>query len=268
MFVSGKGVHTGGACAGEPTECAGQPCTETLGQPWCLTKSQLDHYENDLRQNDVVGNRALQLLEAHQNDLFFALVLFRDPDVTGHYQGENSERYSQAMIKADQWLGQLLAKLEELGIDHRTLVYVATDHGFDEGLSTHLNAPYGIFASNDPLIIRGGDRMDVGATLLDAYGISLGAIGGAPAVDGHSLYSVPPFPCVQEGEAYLDYTGAPACCSGLTLIGLDKRSGPNCIAPTGGVGDSSGYCTVCGNGVCDEPETFCNCPADCQPPGG
>jgi hypothetical protein len=263
MFVSGKGVHTGAACVGEWTTCTGEPCIEELGQPWCLTKFHLDYYENDLRRNDVVGNRALELLEIHQNDLFFALFLFREPDVVGHLAGEDSVHYSESMIDVDQWLGRIVNKLQELDIFERTLVYVTTDHGFDEGTDRHGNAPFGIFASSDPLVARSGDRKDIAATILERYGISTGAIGDAPPVHGYSLYSIPPLVCIPEGGAYLDYPGAPTCCAGLEWISLSTRSGPYCIPATGGTGDASGYCTACGDGICLPPENRCNCPEDC-----
>ncbi|MFC1922357.1 MopE-related protein [Chloroflexota bacterium] len=263
MFISGKGVHTGGACIGDPTTKDGYPVIEDKGQPWCITKNFLDYYENDLRQNINVGNRALELLENHQNDTFFALFLFRTPDVLGHLAGENSVDYSNSIIEDDMWLGTFVAKLQELNIYDNTLIYVTTDHGFDEGSNRHGNAPYGFLASNDPLIIRGGDRKDLAPTILERYGISLAADENSPAVDGFSLYSLPPFACVIEGAAFVDYDNAPFCCSGLDLIGLDRRSGPNCIIPTGGTGDNSGYCTNCGNGVCELNESRCNCPDDC-----
>lgn len=263
MFISAKGVHTGGACIGEPTYKNGVPAIEDLGQPWCLAKEQIDYFELDQVLNTQVGNRALQLIEAHQDDLFFALFLFRDPDVYGHLEGENSAKYGTQMMEMDYWLGLIIAKLRELNIDEQTLVYVATDHGFDEGRTVHMNAPYTFFASNDPRIVRSGDRKDIGPTFLDRYGISLGAVGDAPAVNGHSLYSPYPLGCVPEGQAYLDYPGAPACCSGLQHIGLDAKFGSQCVAPTGGTGDDSAHCTNCGNGICQAPETKCNCPADC-----
>jgi hypothetical protein len=263
IFVSGKGVNTGAACIGEPTTANGLPATEDQGQPWCLTRAHLDYYENDLRQNANVGNRALQLLEQHQDDRFLAFFLFRDPDVTGHLAGEDSAQYSQAVINDDAWLGRILAKLRELRIDERTLVYVTTDHGFDEGLDRHGNAPYAFLASNDPLISRSGDRKDLAPTILERLGIEVGALGSAPAVDGYSLYALPPLACVPEGEAYVDYPGAPTCCSGLDQISLDRTVGLLDLYATGGTGDGSGYCTDCGNGACEGPENRLNCPADC-----
>jgi hypothetical protein len=265
MFISGKNENTGAACIGELTCKNGLPVTEDQGQPYCKTKNYLDYYENDLRQNDVVGNRALKLLETHQNDLFFAFFLFRDPDVIGHLAGEDSVAYSNALINDDLWTGIIIKKVVELGIDDHTLIYITSDHGFDEGTNRHGNAPFTFFVTNDPLVIREGDRKDVAATILDRYGIGLASIGGAPTVDGFSLYSQPPFTCVPEGQAYIDYPGAPVCCSGLSLINLDKAFAENLFVPaTGGTGDNSGYCTACGDGVCKKPENAMNCAVDCN----
>jgi hypothetical protein len=263
MFISGKGVNTGDACIGDDTTKVGQPAIEDKGQPWCITRNYLDYYENDLRLNSVVGNRALELLDAHQNDQFLALFLFRVPDVYGHVAGEDSVDYSQQIIDNDVWLGNIVAKLNQLGIYDNTLIYVITDHGFDEGSNRHGNAPYGFLASNDPLIMRSGDRKDLAPTILERYGISPGASGSIPAVDGYSLYALPPLACIPEGAAYIDYQNAPFCCTGLSIISLDKRTGPNCIAATGGTGNNSGYCTDCGNGVCELNESRCNCSVDC-----
>ena len=122
MFVSGKSVNTGGACIGEPTYVLGEPAIEDKGEPWCITKEHLDYYENDLRQGINVANRALQLLEVHRNDRFFAFFLFRDPDVRGHLTGENSAYYSQGIIENDQLLGDIVSKLKELRIYQKTLI--------------------------------------------------------------------------------------------------------------------------------------------------
>jgi hypothetical protein len=267
MFISGKSQHTGAACVGDVTLRDGEVVIEDKGQPWCLTKDHLDYYENDLRYNSLVANRALDLVEAHRADLFVALILFRDPDVTGHVAGEDSSFYTNRLLELDALLGQIVAKLDTLGIHDRTLVYVTTDHGFDEGSNWHNNAPFGFLASNDPLVMRMADRKDLAPTILERYGVSRGPIGPAPAVNGFSLYSIPPLACVPEGAAYLDYPGAPACCAGLDLISMDIRLGIQCIPATGGTGDNSSYCTDCGNGICTAPENPCNCPVDCPWPG-
>jgi hypothetical protein len=263
MFISGKGVHTGGACIGEETTRNGLPVIEDKGQPWCITKNHLNYYENDLRQTSIVGNRALELLEAHQAERILALFLFRTPDVYGHLVGEDSIDYSEQLINNDYWLGMIVAKLHELNIYDNSVIFVVSDHGFDEGSNRHGNAPYAFLASNDPLIMRNGDRRDLTPTILESFGISVEENEIIPALDGYSLYSLPPLSCVPEGAAYIDDENAPSCCADLELISLDQSVGLECLAATGGTNNKSGYCTDCGNGLCELNENPCNCAADC-----
>lgn len=262
MFISGKSEHTGDACIGDPTNENGLPVIEDLGQPWCLTAPNLDYYENALLQNSVVGNRALELLETHRSDLFFAFFLFREPDVTGHIVGENSYIYSGKTIDDDLWLGKIVNKLVEVGIGDSTIIYIVSDHGFDEAKDKHANAPFTFLATNDPLVVREGDRKDLAPTILERFGVSTGPIGDAPTVNGYSLYSVPSG-CIVEGQTYLDYPVAPICCTGLEVISLDKFYNDNYfVYASGGTGDQSGYCTNCGDGICTAPENNLNC-SDC-----
>jgi hypothetical protein len=263
MMISAKGVHTGGACIGDWTYENGVPVIEDLGQPFCLTKFHLDYFEVEMVQNSAIATRGLELLGTHQNDQFFSLFLFRNPDVTGHLAGENSPPYTNQLVELDNYLGQIMARLEELGLSNNTLVYVVTDHGFGEDGTVHTNAPYGFYATNDPLAMRSGDRKDLAATFLERLGIDP-QFGGTPPLNAYSLTSIAPFACVPEGQAYLEYPNAPACCDGLSLIGLEKKFG-GCVPPTGGTGNTTGYCTACGDGVCTAPENLCNCAADCTP---
>jgi len=205
----------------------------------------------------------MELLAAHRDDLLVGLFLFREPDVVGHVEGENSVRYSASLVDLDRWLGEIVAQIDSLGLSDRTLVYVVTDHGCDEGANRHSNAPYGFLASNDPLIVRPGDRKDLAATILERYGVGPGAVDGAPPVDGYSLYSIPPLACIGQGGAFLEYDGAPRCCAGLDLLPRLVKLGTECIAPTGGTGIVAGYCADCGNGTCDAGENRCNCAEDC-----
>lgn len=55
---------------------------------------------------------------------------------------------------------------------------------------------------------------------------------------------------------------ATECCGGLTVIEWPKIYDENCDF-TGIVGYPAGVCTKCGNGLCEYPETKCNCPEDC-----
>ena len=256
IFLAGKFGNVGGDC---------WPGDETKGQPFCKTKRSLDYFQNGLVTEKRVAETALALIEKHKDNRILALIQFAQPDDIGHLCGENCPLYSASLVSVDDWLGRIVDRLRDLGIYERTFLYVVSDHGFDEGKWNHRNAPYTILAANDMSIVRSGDRKDIAPTILERFGIPREAQGDIPPVDGHSLYSLPPFPCVSEGEAFLDYPGAPGCCDGLRKIGLDKAE-PNfqiCIPPTGGSNDNSGYCTRCGDGICTPPENKCNCPEDC-----
>lgn len=255
MFIAGKTGNVGGHCYTEPKE------------PWCKVKIRVDYFENCLEKNDNVGQLAKMLLKAHADEPIAAFFHFWDPDHTGHEYGEDSAEYSEKILDCDRWLGKLVKRMEELGTLERTLIYVISDHGFDEGGDQHHNAPFAFLATNDPFVVRGGDRKDLAPTILMRFGLPLMADGDLPAVDGVPLDSIPEG-CVDEGRARLDYPGAPDCCPGLARIGLirdrePEATAPDCLDPTGKVGDESGYCTRCGDGQCDAPENRCNCAEDC-----
>lgn len=256
IFVAGKFGNTGGQCS---------VLDSVPSQPFCETKKHLDHFENGLITEKKVGEAALSLMERYRDERILALFHFAQPDDIGHLCGENCPLYSASIVSVDEWLGRIVDKLRDLGIYEKTFIYVISDHGFDETKWNHRNAPFTIMATNDRSVMRSGDRKDLAPTILERYGVSLKADGELPAVDGYSLYSIPPLACIPEGETFLDYPGAPECCAGLTLIGLD-RAEPNfqiCVPPTGGADEGSGRCTHCGDGICTAPENKCNCPEDC-----
>ncbi len=66
--------------------------------------------------------------------------------------------------------------------------------------------------------------------------------------------------CIPEGGSGAVIPNELPCCEGLTSIGCDApdQFTGECLPCDGGF-----FCTTCGNGVCDEPENVCNCPADC-----
>jgi hypothetical protein len=256
FVIAGKFGNTGGGCSFRD---------DIPSQPFCETKQHIDYFKNGLFLERQLGQAALSLIEQYKDQRQLALIHFAQPDDIGHVCGENCPIYSASIVSLDEWLGRIVTKLRELGIYEKTFIYVISDHGFDEGKFNHRNAPYTIMATNDRSVMRSGDRKDLAPTILERYGISRKAMGDAPEVDGYSLYSIPPIPCIPEGETFLDYPGAPECCDGLSLIGLDKPE-PNfqiCVPPTGGADERSGRCTRCGNGVCVPPENKCNCPEDC-----
>lgn len=157
----------------------------TPGEPYFLSKKGMDVFENGLSLNETVGTRAIELLEAYKDRPFFFFVHFAEPDHAGHKHGENSTEYNDGLISDDLWTGRIIEKLRALGLYDRTLVYVTADHGFDEGLQGHRNAPYVFLATNDGDVIRGGLRQDVAATILGRFGLDVAAL--KPPLDGTPL---------------------------------------------------------------------------------
>ncbi len=155
------------------------------GKPYFHTQDGVDIFINGLHWDKDVGEKTLALLEENGHRRFFFFVHFGEVDRKGHMFGEDSERYVDAMKSADAWTGRILDKLEALGIDDETLVYVTADHGFDEGRDKHFDAPYVWLATNDRGVTRRGLREDIAPTIMDRFGMDLDAV--EPALDGTPL---------------------------------------------------------------------------------
>jgi hypothetical protein len=155
------------------------------GKPYFFTAKSMDVFENGLRKDKKVGTRALELLDQHHHEDFFIFVHFAEIDTKGHHTGEGSAKQRQAYISADTWTGRILERLEELGIADETYVYVTSDHGFDKGQKQHKDAPYVFLATNDPNVVRRGERADIAPTMLESLGIDPSTID--PPLDGHPL---------------------------------------------------------------------------------
>ncbi|MGQ9881200.1 MAG: alkaline phosphatase family protein [Armatimonadota bacterium] len=155
------------------------------GKPFYNAKLGMDVFLNGLMRDDVVGARALELLDRYKSERFFFFVHFAEVDHQGHQYGENSKEYNEALISADRWLGRIVQRLRELGLYDNTLIYVTADHGFDEGQKSHSDAPYVFLATNDKGIVRRGTRVDIAPTILERFGVDLKQID--PPLDGHPL---------------------------------------------------------------------------------
>ena len=160
---------------------------EREGEPYYYTKDILELYLTGLGNSSNVGAEAIRTLEKYKDKRFFAFFHFEEPDELGHIYGENSKEYSQGIITDDLWLGKIVEKLKELGIYDETLIYVTSDHGFDEDQDRHSNAPYVFLATNDPKIKTNGDRKDITPTILSKYGFGLEKI--EPKLDGKSEFT-------------------------------------------------------------------------------
>ena len=147
------------------------------GEPWYKVKNNFDVWDGDTaRLHDVVGPLMLGYLDKYGKNSFFAFFHFCDPDNAGHNKGENSQEYTDAIIACDKWLGECVKKLKELGIYDKTMVFVNADHGFDEGLMSHKNAPYVYLAANVKSLKLDGDQKDIVPTLLAQMGVDLKSV--------------------------------------------------------------------------------------------
>jgi hypothetical protein len=162
------------------------------GKPYANAMPHMDVFDNGLVENQLVAQRAMDYLEQYKSRPFFFFVHFAQPDHAGHAYGENSQQYTDGIVSDDYWTGQILAKLRALGLSRSTEVYITADHGFDEGLKSHGDAPYVFLATTDSGVMRRGLREDIAPTIYDRLGIARHAL--SPALDGHSLrraYSPP-----------------------------------------------------------------------------
>jgi len=156
------------------------------GRPYYYyTKDNMDLFINGLSKNEEVAKAAMENLEKYRSKRFFFFIHFAEPDHSGRKHGENSPEYTEAIRSDDEWTGKIMSKLKELGLCEDTLVYVTADHGFDEGQKSHSYAPFVFLASNDPLIIRDGDRADVAPTLPKRFGVEIDDI--SPRLNGIPL---------------------------------------------------------------------------------
>jgi len=176
----------GNLAGGKVVEENGEKYVVTPGKPYYNTKDHMDMFVNGLTENQKVGEMALKNLEQCRDKRFLFFVHFAEPDHSGHQHGENSQEYSDALKSDDEWTGKIVAKLKELGIYDKTLVYVVVDHGFNEDQSGHSYAPYVFIATNDKQVTRkAAGREDIAPTVLERFGIDLAGI--EPPLDGFPL---------------------------------------------------------------------------------
>jgi len=180
-----KQVASRQAVRGQIVEEGGVKYLVFGGSPYYTMHKACDVWEYGLIEDEKVGSRTLELLEKYKDRPFFFFVHFASVDAAGHRFGENSKEYNDALISNDLWTGRIIAKLKELGIYDKTLIYVTSDHGFNEGEKGHSYAPYIFLATNDPLVKRAGMRQDIAPTILDRFGIDLGKL--EPPLDGEPL---------------------------------------------------------------------------------
>lgn len=178
------------------------------GSPYYTMHKACDVWEYGLMEDEKVGTVAMQMLEKFKDKPFFFFVHFATVDHQGHRFGENSKEYNDALISNDAWLGKIMAKLKELGLYDKTIIYVTADHGFNEGGTGHSYAPYVFLGTNDPLVKRNGMRQDIAPTILARFGVDLSKF--QPPLDGEPLIKPATKPVLQAPETPPARPGAKA----------------------------------------------------------
>jgi predicted AlkP superfamily pyrophosphatase or phosphodiesterase len=146
------------------------------GKPYYYTSQNMDTFINGLVTNELVTRTALKLLKKYNGSKFFFFIHFAEIDENGHKFGENSEEYNKAMISCDKYTGKIMDALKKMKLEERTIVYVTADHGFDEGMKVHKNAPYIFLVTNDLSVKKEGSRADITPTILNRLGVDLSKI--------------------------------------------------------------------------------------------
>jgi hypothetical protein len=161
------------------------------GWPWQEARGDIDVWDGDrYRPNRETGRLCIDYLRAHARPGagFFMFLHFSDPDNKGHNYGENSPEYEAALVDDDEWLGRIRGTLDELGVGSTTAVCVVTDHGFDEGKTSHRQARDAWLATNWAPI-RAGNQRDLAPTILSAFGVNWNRLD--PPLPGKPLWASP-----------------------------------------------------------------------------
>jgi hypothetical protein len=95
------------------------------------------------------GKLCLAFLEEYGMTHFTAFFHFRDPDKTGHLEGEGRKEWREKLKVVDNQIGNIINKLNETQVLNRTIIYITTDHGFKINGKTHLHEPDIWLLSND-----------------------------------------------------------------------------------------------------------------------
>lgn len=138
----------------------------------------------------IVGMRMIEFIEKYSTEHFVAFFHLQEPDVQGHAFGENSKEYDWGAMSCDYWLGRILNKLEETDTADNTLIYVLTDHGFNENDFQHKSDPNVWMATNDLRLSVNEDEswcdmIDVAPTVFYSLGMDLSSF--TPRLEGYPL---------------------------------------------------------------------------------
>jgi len=208
------------------------PVSQT-GYPYNNARPEIDMFDVAGRAANETGPVMLQALDNWRSsgkERFYGFLHFREPDNLGHSYGENSPQYEDGIRMDDEWLGNVVQKLKEMGVYQDTLIYVVPDHGFDEGTTRHRNAPYVWLATNDVRVKGNEDRswcdlVDVAPTALYGMGLNLAEID--PPLDGYPLQEDLPAGVEAEREAAFIDSEPPTASITSPRNGIEVQAGEN-----------------------------------------
>ncbi len=141
------------------------------GQPW---KGGFPYVHNGVEAKEnldgddsrVIMDRMIPFVESHADASFFATVWFHaphEPVVAGEsykqpYRkfGKARQNYYGCITAMDEQIGRLRAKLRELGIEKRTLIFFCSDNGPADGLAKKGVASAGPFKGHKHTMYEGG----------------------------------------------------------------------------------------------------------------
>lgn len=194
----------------------------------------VDPHNHRRRDGRLVVDSALTWLKGRGSEPFYCWVHLFDPHTPYRAREElfgdrfRDRPYDAGVAYVDQQAGRLLDFLRQRGLDQRTLVVVAGDHG--ESLGEHQEREHGFTVYNAtthvPLIVRmpGSDlsarKVSTVVSLVDVFPTALAALGlPVPQCSGRSLLpachgqELPPVACYTESDRPLDEGGwAPLRC--------------------------------------------------------
>jgi len=114
--------------------------TTRLRQPHLGRKPMpLDEY-----LTDKLGHTGVEFIEKHRDEPFFLYLAFHAPhtpvqtidkyyNMVPQFKDENLRIYAGMITAVDYWVGKVLAKLREHGLDENTLVFFTSDNGASRG---------------------------------------------------------------------------------------------------------------------------------------
>jgi len=160
------------------------------GEVWQYCRLDLDVWDGDIhRSHEITGPLILSYLatavDPDRPFLFFGH--FTEPDSPGHTQGENSPRYHGSIVALDRVLGEIVERLDALGMADTAAVCVCADHGFDEGGKWHKDSPDAWLATTLGPLRPVGDQKDMAPTILSAFGIDPATMD--PLMPGSALWA-------------------------------------------------------------------------------